>query len=307
MILRGLRERTRDIKQKAAATCGNICALVDDVRDLTPFVPTLQPELVKCEEHTHPDLRECATKAKEGLLKGLSLRRIEVGGEEAGRRLRRRGARRAVRRASKRRPSDPVVRRGAGRVGHRDGAAAGAPQHPGERREAGAAGAAAAPASPRRRRAKSWDEALVAAAQSAVLEYKGLGRVRAGHGRAEGLHRGLAGHHPGFRGARSAATHQLLAGARQGVRHRRPERHRKDDAPEPGRREGHRRVPRRRLRVLHPARDFIGEAGDDRGLHGGERPGRRDARDGDQHPERSGLRRRQDGGDDPVPLSAGGA
>ena len=72
VIMRGLRERAMDIKKKAAVTCGNICALVDDVRDLTPFIPTLQPELVKCEEHTHPDLRECATKAKEGLLKGLT-------------------------------------------------------------------------------------------------------------------------------------------------------------------------------------------------------------------------------------------
>jgi len=71
VIMRGLRERAMDIKKKAAVTCGNICALVDDVRDLTPFIPALEPELVKCEEHTHPDLRECASKAKESLLKGL--------------------------------------------------------------------------------------------------------------------------------------------------------------------------------------------------------------------------------------------
>ena len=72
VILRGLRERAMDIKKKAAVTCGNICALVDDVRDLNPFIPSLQPELEKCEEHSHPDLRECATKAKAGLLKGLA-------------------------------------------------------------------------------------------------------------------------------------------------------------------------------------------------------------------------------------------
>ena len=41
VIMRGLRERAMDIKKKAAVTCGNICALVDDVRDLTPFIPTL--------------------------------------------------------------------------------------------------------------------------------------------------------------------------------------------------------------------------------------------------------------------------
>ena len=71
IIMRGLRERTKELKQKAAVTCGNICALVDDVRDLNPFIPSLQPELEKCEEHSHPDLRECATKAKGSLLKGL--------------------------------------------------------------------------------------------------------------------------------------------------------------------------------------------------------------------------------------------
>ena len=72
IILRGLRERTKELKQKAATTCGNICALVDDTRDLLPFVPILLPELNKCEEHSHPDLRKCAVKAKENLLKGLN-------------------------------------------------------------------------------------------------------------------------------------------------------------------------------------------------------------------------------------------
>ena len=72
VIMRGLRERAMEIKKKAAITCGNICALVDDVRDLTPFIPILKPELEKCEEHSHPDLRECATKAKTSLLKGLA-------------------------------------------------------------------------------------------------------------------------------------------------------------------------------------------------------------------------------------------
>ena len=42
IIMRGLRERTKELKQKAAVTCGNICALVDDVRDLNPFIPSLQ-------------------------------------------------------------------------------------------------------------------------------------------------------------------------------------------------------------------------------------------------------------------------
>ena len=59
VILRGLRERAKELKQKAASTCGNICALVDDTRDLLPFISILLPELNKCEEHSHPDLRKC--------------------------------------------------------------------------------------------------------------------------------------------------------------------------------------------------------------------------------------------------------
>lgn len=73
VIMRGLREPSFPIKKKAAVTCGNICALVDDVRDLNPFIPALKPELEKCEEHSHPDLRECAAKAKASLLKGLEV------------------------------------------------------------------------------------------------------------------------------------------------------------------------------------------------------------------------------------------
>ena len=71
VILRGLRERTKELKQKAATTFGNICALVDDTRDLLPFIPVLLPELEKAEEHSHPDLREAAARAKASLMKGI--------------------------------------------------------------------------------------------------------------------------------------------------------------------------------------------------------------------------------------------
>ena len=69
--MRGLRERTKELKQKAATTFGNICALVDDTRDLLPFIPVLLPELEKAEEHSHPDLREAAARAKASLMKGI--------------------------------------------------------------------------------------------------------------------------------------------------------------------------------------------------------------------------------------------
>lgn len=77
VILRGLRERTKELKQKAAVTFGNICALVDDPRDLLAFIPVLLPELEKAEEHSHPDLREAATRAKTSLMKGIDATKTE--------------------------------------------------------------------------------------------------------------------------------------------------------------------------------------------------------------------------------------
>ena len=44
MILRCCASAPR-LKIKAATTFGNICALVDDTRDLLPFIPVLLPEL----------------------------------------------------------------------------------------------------------------------------------------------------------------------------------------------------------------------------------------------------------------------
>ena len=178
VIMRGLRERAMDIKKKAAVTCGNICALVDDVRDLTPFIPALQPELVKCEEHTHPDLRECATKAKASLLKGLG----GVGGAPAAAKksgadfvgaalARFAGAGAALQNA------DPLTISYAAALGGWVIEMAPLRMPPSilandVKLELQAL--LAAPKSSDAGAREAWDEALVAAAQSAVLEYKGL-------------------------------------------------------------------------------------------------------------------------------------
>ena len=178
VIMRGLRERAMDIKKKAAVTCGNICALVDDVRDLTPFIPALQPELVKCEEHTHPDLRECATKAKASLLKGLG----GVGGAPAAAKksgadfvgaalARFAGAGAALQNA------DPLTISYAAALGGWVIEMAPLRMPPSilandVKLELQAL--LAAPKSSDTGAREAWDEALVAAAQSAVLEYKGL-------------------------------------------------------------------------------------------------------------------------------------
>ena len=158
----------------------NICALVDDVRDLTPFIPALQPELVKCEEHTHPDLRECATKAKESLLKGLKGDQLDgapaaekkSGADFAGAALERfTGAGAALQNA------DPLTISYAA-------ALAGwviemaplrmPPSILANDVKLELQALLAAPKSADAGAREAWDEALVAAAQSAVLEYKGL-------------------------------------------------------------------------------------------------------------------------------------
>jgi len=72
VIMRGLQDRFMELKKKATMTCGNICALVLDTRDLAPFVPKLGPELDKAEEHQHPDVRQAATRAKESFTVGLA-------------------------------------------------------------------------------------------------------------------------------------------------------------------------------------------------------------------------------------------
>ena len=174
VIMRGLRERAMDIKKKAAVTCGNICALVDDVRDLTPFIPTLQPELVKCEEHTHPDLRECATKAKEGLLKGLTQDGSKSAEKKSGADFV--GDALAARSAALQ-SADPLTLSYAAALGGWVIEMAPLRMPPSilandVKLELQAL--LAAPAGAEAAAREAWDEALVAAAQSAVLEYKGL-------------------------------------------------------------------------------------------------------------------------------------
>ena len=57
VIARGLRERSAELKKMAAMTAGNIFALVNEPRDMAPFVPIILPEVGKAVEHAHPDVR----------------------------------------------------------------------------------------------------------------------------------------------------------------------------------------------------------------------------------------------------------
>ena len=56
VIARGLRERSAELKKMAAMTAGNIFALVNEPRDMAPFVPIILPEVGKAVEHSHPDV-----------------------------------------------------------------------------------------------------------------------------------------------------------------------------------------------------------------------------------------------------------
>lgn len=73
VVARGLRERSAELKKIAAMTAGNIFALVQNPRDMKPFVPVILPEVAKACEHSHPDVRKAAERAKEKLLSGAQM------------------------------------------------------------------------------------------------------------------------------------------------------------------------------------------------------------------------------------------
>jgi hypothetical protein len=73
VVTRGLRERSAELKKIAAMTAGNIFALVNEPRDMAPFVPLILPEVTKALEHSHPDVRKAAERAKVKLLHGARM------------------------------------------------------------------------------------------------------------------------------------------------------------------------------------------------------------------------------------------
>lgn len=47
IVHRGLRERSTDTKKKAAQIVGNMCSLVNEQKDMIPYLELLLPELKK--------------------------------------------------------------------------------------------------------------------------------------------------------------------------------------------------------------------------------------------------------------------
>lgn len=72
VVIRGLREGGTDQKKKAAIATGNVCTIVKRVSDILVYYPIIKPELTKLTDHSSPDVRAAATKAKLSLEKAVS-------------------------------------------------------------------------------------------------------------------------------------------------------------------------------------------------------------------------------------------
>ncbi|DBB12167.1 TPA: hypothetical protein ACH3X3_006274 [Trebouxia sp. C0006] len=71
VVHRGLRDRSGDAKKKAARIVGNMCALINEPKDMAPYVPLLMPELKAALIDPLPEVRATAAKALGSLLKGM--------------------------------------------------------------------------------------------------------------------------------------------------------------------------------------------------------------------------------------------
>jgi hypothetical protein len=71
ILNRGLRQARNDVKRKAALIVGNICSMVNDPKDLQPYVKLLMPQIKKVLVDPIPDVRAIAAKAMGRLCRGM--------------------------------------------------------------------------------------------------------------------------------------------------------------------------------------------------------------------------------------------
>ena len=71
VLSRGLRDRRADLKKKAAKIAGNMCALVADPKDMSPYVPLLLPDIRKSLIDPIPEVRATAASALASLIRGM--------------------------------------------------------------------------------------------------------------------------------------------------------------------------------------------------------------------------------------------
>ncbi|RHY34936.1 hypothetical protein DYB32_000549 [Aphanomyces invadans] len=71
ILQRGLTDRLSDTKKKAALIVGNMCSMVNDAKDLVPYLDTIAPCLLSQLLDPIPEVRTVASKALGMLVKGL--------------------------------------------------------------------------------------------------------------------------------------------------------------------------------------------------------------------------------------------
>ncbi|KAI3427088.1 hypothetical protein D9Q98_007027 [Chlorella vulgaris] len=71
VVHRGLRDRSGDLKKRAARIVGNLCTLANDPRDMAPYVTLLLPELKAALVDPLPEVRATAAKAMGSLVKDM--------------------------------------------------------------------------------------------------------------------------------------------------------------------------------------------------------------------------------------------
>ena len=71
VLYRGLRDRSASSKRMAALIAGNICTMISDPRDFTPYLPIIIPGLKAALLDPIPDVRSTSAKALGSLTRGL--------------------------------------------------------------------------------------------------------------------------------------------------------------------------------------------------------------------------------------------
>ncbi|GMF38205.1 unnamed protein product [Phytophthora fragariaefolia] len=74
IITRGLKDRAGDAKKKAALIVGSMCSMINDAKDLVPYMETVLPSLKTQLMDPIPEVRAVAAKALGKLVKGLGER-----------------------------------------------------------------------------------------------------------------------------------------------------------------------------------------------------------------------------------------
>merc|ERR1719253_1810895 len=70
ILIRGIKSTNYDLVKKATVCTSNLCALIKDPSDISPFMPLLMPLLEQNVNHSLPVVRTATEKAKENLLQG---------------------------------------------------------------------------------------------------------------------------------------------------------------------------------------------------------------------------------------------